>query len=260
MKRSLEILSFLIYTLALISCEGKVENKKGAEYRGSAAFKLVIEHIDSMGVNPWNKAGYLAIRDRQIPQLKRESEQKSATELLSTTYGSVLVRDISALLSGGCSAKDAHSLLAEMISELKDFSEVKGYNEVVSAYNRHNTVARFARGPIGRQSVSSYSTTYDVASERNAIAKAKSYLADSLVRCVETRKKLERLSQSSAYHWRRKYFCESIVEHYLECVNPDKVEYNIALSRLNAYSGDKTEWEIQLLNHYNEIQPKDTIQ
>lgn len=240
----------------LAACDGTIGKEGATKARGSASYRLVEKHINEMGEKFWDKGCYLSILNDQIPMLKKESEKRSATDLLKATYSKVLVRDAAKVINDGCSCDNPHGMLNSMMKELEAFPNVPGLAEVKQAKKKHDEVNRFSTSGVGRQVVKSYRDSYDTSFETNKIKQAKAHLADSNVKCKTTRTNLERLATQSTYQARRRAFCEAIVKSYLETATPEKSELNVALGRLNVYSGDKSAWSAKMREHYEEIQPK----
>ena len=244
MKHLKIILAASVMTL-LGSCDGTMssgDRDSSTDYK-SESYRLVETAIEEMGDEFWDKRQYREIRDNQIPELRKQSERDAADAYLDATYGRVLVRD-AGLLSG-------------MMSELQRFSDIPGQADVEARYARHSEAQRFINTAVGTQRVYSYRDNYDKSYEAGKIAEAKRYLSDDGIRCKSIRSSLATLSGSSGYVARRKRYCESIVESYLQCTNPAVSELNIAKGKLNIYSGDKSAWKAKMEEHYESIQPEE---
>ena len=242
----------------LTGCDGTIEKTDTGKLRKSATFDLVVEHIDSMGANPWDKAAYLNIKENQIDKLKYETERVSASQHLKATYGKLLVRDAKSTLEGGCEKAYAHTNLSKLFTELKGFADTPGYPDVAALKKTHDEAAAFANGGVGSQHIGSYRDSYDTSYESAHISRAKEWLNNSSVKCKHTRAKLESLTQSSAYEGRRRRYCEAIVNAYLQCTDPAKSELNAALGKLNVYNGSstlKSSWKDSMREHYESLQP-----
>lgn len=249
----------LIVLFLLASCDGTVESEKSGKKPTSASFKLVKQHIDAMGEQPWNKNTYVNIKNNQIPKLKRETEKTSASTHLKSTYGKVMVRDAKKVLENGCSVDNAHGYLNSIFKELAGFTSTPGYGDVTKLKSEHDKVLAFASSGIGNQTVTSYSQSYDTSYESEKMSKAKNYLGQSSVKCKVTRQKLQNLTRPEAYNGRRTNYCKAIVAKYLQCTNPAKREYNEALGKLNVYRGSKSvlnQWQNEMREHYNSLQPQ----
>ena len=258
MKHLKIILAASVMTL-LGSCDGTMssgDRDSSTDYK-SESYRLVETAIEEMGDEFWDKRQYREIRDNQIPELRKQSERDAAGAYLDATYGRVLVRDAGKVLSSGCDMDGAHGLLSGMMSELQRFSDVPGQVDVEARYARHSEAQRFINTAVGTQRVYSYRDNYDKSYEAGKIAEAKRYLSDDGIRCKSIRSSLATLSGSSGYVARRKRYCESIVESYLQCTNPAVSELNIAKGKLNIYSGDKSAWKAKMEEHYESIQPEE---
>ena len=259
MKKRIKIILCASLVALLSACDGTMgssDKDSDSDYK-SESYKLVETAIEEMGNEFWNKKQYLEIRDSQIPELRKQSERDAAGAYLDATYGKVLVRDAGKILSSGCNERNAHSLLSGMMSELRPFSDVPGQDEVEALYSRHSEAQQFVNSAVGSQRVYSYRDNYDKSYETSKIAEAKQYLSDDRIRCESIRSSLSTLSSNRGYNARRKRYCESIVDLYLQCTNPAVSELNIAKGKLNIYSGDKSEWRTKMEEHYESIQPEE---
>ena len=237
-------------------CSTSTTDEEEPTYK-SQSYKLVEKHINEMATNPWDKSVYLEIRDKQISMLKKNSERMSASTLLETEYSKLLVRDANTILHSGCVASNSHSLFKSLFDELKAYPQVPGLDDIKTLKKLHDDAESFTQTAVGRQSVSSYRTSYDKSHETTKMAEAKKFLGNSKIKCIAIRKKMENLSQSSAYESRRKAYCQSVVSFYLQCTNPAKSELNAAKANLGVYNGDTSSWKEQLEEHYKELNKKD---
>lgn len=254
---------FTFITLLFPSCEGTISGSSKKTSSGSATFKLVISHIDSMGCSAWNKTVYLNIKDKQIPMLQMQTERTAALEDLTATYGKVLVRDANVLLNKGCIQPKSHEMLSLLFTELKDFPDAIGRADVVALKEVHDKAAAFVNSGVGIQRVYSYDDEYDTSYEREHIKQAESYLQNTDVKCTETRARLNKLTTPSGYVSRRKAFCKDIVSRYQDCTDSSLRAKNIAYGRLNICNGMVNkeviaDWKEQIDAHFKEIQPVNT--
>lgn len=245
--------------LAIVGCKKPTTGEGGDKTYTSEAYKVVEKNIYKMAEGPWNKNTEQEIRGKQIPSLPKSSEKGSATTLLDVEYKKQLVREARKILDEGCpNAEKSHKAYDQMMAELKTYTkndsiQAPGLKEVLSLKKLHDEAANFTRTAIGRQSVNSYRTTYDKSHETKQISKATSYLENSKIKCKTIRKKLENLTKSSAYNYRKNAYCEDIVKHYLECSNPAKSELNAVKANLKIYVGDVQPLKDQLDAHYEEL-------
>ena len=237
-------------------CSTSTSDEEESVYK-SHSYKLVEKHINEMAINPWDKSTFLEIRDKQIPMLKKNSERISATTLLETEYSKLMVRDADGILQGGCAVEKSHTLLKSLLDELKAYPKVPGLDEIKTLKKLHDAADAFTQTAVGRQGVSSYRTSYDKSHETAKITEAKKYLGDSKLKCSIIRKKLENLSQSSAYVSRRNAYCQSIVTLYLQCTDPAKSALNAAKANLGVYYGNTSSWKNQMDEHYEELNKKE---
>ena len=248
---------FLMVLCLLFGCiacqQPSKSSNEGTAYK-SQSYKLVEKNIMEMASKPWDKSVFIAIRDTQIVMLKRNSERKSANILLDTEYSKLLVRDTKGILDAGCpDGNDSHKLLEQLLNELKAYPKVPGLSEIKSAKQLHDEASRFTQIAVGRQSVSSYRTSYNRSHETTQMAKAQKYLKNAQLKCKSIRNRMDNLTRTSAYHSRRRAYCEAIVESYLECTNPAKSELNAAKANLSIYTGSTTAWKEMMEEHYEEL-------
>lgn len=249
--------------MILMSCEGKIEKPQNEEsgtkiVHKSETFNLVVRNIEDMGGKSWNKSEYVNILENQIPQLKQQTEKKAATELLNSTYGKVLVKEVNSIMDGNCSSPDAHGTLKVLFAELTLFTDTPGYQEALNAKIKHDQAVAFANTKIAYQTVKTYEDIYDLKYETDNIRKAKEYLEDSSLKCSSTRNQLEKLSVESSYKGRRNQYCQSIVNNYLKCTDTRKSVLNETKKRLSVCKDDKkvSGWKSEMEKHYNSLQEK----
>lgn len=249
---------FLIALVAvgMATCDGKIEKGKGTKGARSSYTKQQIDkNIDALSTKPWSKSDYENILNKQIPNLKKASEKTAATSSLKKTYTDVMVKEANKLLNDGCSAPNAHTTLGAIMAELKNFSNVLNYDNLVARESLHNNAVKAAGQTLGYQSVSSYDATYDKASEQKMMADAKNWLAKSDLKCKATRDKLEKKSQASYYQGRRQNFCEAIVSYYLRSENPAPGERNRANRSIDSASpANAGQYKTRIEQHYKELQ------
>lgn len=248
------LLSFLFVSCS--SCNSSdTGNEEETTYK-SQSYKLVEKNINDMANSSWSKSYYLEIRDKQIPMLKKNSERMSASTLLETEYSQLLVREANKVLDNGCAVETPHSLLSNLMKELSSYPKVPGLSDLKSKKKIHDEAESFANSGIGYQSVTNYRTPYDKNYESKKMSTASSYLSNQKLKCGIIKKKLKTLTQASAYNNRRKAYCESITNLYLQTSNPAVSELNAAKSCLNIYNGDKSDWKSRMDEHYKELNSK----
>lgn len=248
---------FLMVLCLLFGCiacqQPSKSSNEGTAYK-SQSYKLVEKNIMEMASKPWSKATFIEIKEKQIPMLKKNSERKSANILLDTEYSKLLVRDAKGILEAGCpNGNGSHKLLGQLLNELKAYPNVPGLPEIKSAKQLHDEASRFTQIAVGRQSVSNYRTSYNRSHETTQMAKAKKYLDNAQLKCKSIRNRMDNLTRASAYHSRRRAYCEAIVESYLECTNPAKSELNAAKANLSIYTGSTIAWKEMMDEHYEEL-------
>lgn len=252
MEKKYILICFLL-SMIISSCGNKTSYSEEETVYKSQSYKLIEDNINQMVNNPWNKATYNEIKNVQIPMLKKNSERLSAATLLETEYSKLLVRDANKILCEGCNSNNSHNLLLSLMKELISYPKVPGLTELTSVKKLHDEVLSFANSGVGKQTISSYRTPYDKSYETKKMSTAKSYLDNSKVKCKIARSKLTNLSQTSAYEYRRRAYCESVTKLYLQSTNASMSELNAAKASLNIYSGDKSAWKKQMDEHYNQL-------
>lgn len=242
--------------VAIVSCGGKNtgegEEETGGGYK-SQAYKLVVSNIEEMAKKSWDKAAYIEIRDKQITVLKKNSEQLSAKALLDTEYGNLMARDAKGILEAGCREKGCHKVLNALLAELKGYPNATGLGEVKELKALHDKAGSFASSAVGRQPVADYNTPYDKSYETKKMAEAQKWLDNPKLKCNDLRTRLEALTKKSAYTSRRKAYCEAIVKDYLSSESSKASAKNKVLANIQVYEGDKTDWENQIKNHFDEL-------
>lgn len=227
--------AFVILLLLLASCKQPEGRGSGGAHYESEAYKTVVKNIEEMAKGFWSKAAYDEIKTKQISGLRSESERSSATSLLEAEYGKQLVRDAMQILKGGCSVNRAHSLLKDMMGELKERSNVPGFADLKSLYDNHTKVSKFVSSAGARQKNVTYKTPYDEGYDTQLKEQAKRYLNGSQLYCNTLNSSLKKLADgsSSVYAQRRLWHSQDVVKSYLSTMNINQRELNIALSNLS---------------------------
>lgn len=266
MKLSIIKIFALALTISLVSCEGTTNGNGNSATPKPGDVNIISQNIDAMASRHWDKNTYYNILNNQIPQLRNNTDKEATTAKIKATYMKIMVADAKATLTGGCTTSAmssnaetklyTHKELEELFAELNKFPNAPGYVEVKELKKIHDEASRFANSGIANQKVNSYRDDYDTSYEDRHISQANSYLNNAKVYCNQTKEKLKRLTNRSAYESRRKAYCQAIVDQYLQTQNKELREYNAARGKLNVYSGDsslKAKWLKDIEDHYQKL-------
>lgn len=223
----------MLVCLIFTACgESRSSDSAKNSKRTSSSEKVIVQNIENLKENKWNKKAYTEILENQIKSSSRlrNAQREGLTHKLEVVYSGILVRDANDIMDNSCGAN--HTLLDQIVAELKDHKKDSGADAVFSRYNDHQAEMAFVSSIYSKQRLSNWNTAYDDSFEATKRKEVAAHRAKNPV-CSYLKSRLEDNSVNAAYAQRRIAFANAVVDLY--CKKPDynELEEKQARSRVN---------------------------